>query len=77
MALVGFEATPKIWDIAAGWLLVEEAGGVVRSYGKDHPFPLHPELDYGKKSFPTLIAASEQLAERTIQQILPREKEPK
>jgi myo-inositol-1(or 4)-monophosphatase len=25
MAVVGFEATPKIWDIAASWLVVSEA----------------------------------------------------
>ena len=28
-ALIGMEVSPKIWDIAGAWLLVQEAGGCI------------------------------------------------
>ena len=35
-----YEAALKPWDTAAGWLLVEEAGGRVTSYAADAPYRL-------------------------------------
>lgn len=61
IAVLGFEATPKIWDIAGTWLLVPEAGGVISAHHGDAPFPLQPGLDYSVKSFPTLAAATAEL----------------
>ena len=55
-AILGFEATPKLWDIAGGWLLVEEAGGVMALMQGSHPFPLTPGQDYSAVSFSTLCA---------------------
>ena len=46
MAIAAFEATPKIWDIAAGWLLVREAGGLVETYDESEPFPLLSGEEY-------------------------------
>jgi myo-inositol-1(or 4)-monophosphatase len=61
MALISFEATPKIWDIAACWLIVRESGGVVETYDNSQPFPLQPGRDYQQTDYPTLAAASPDL----------------
>jgi myo-inositol-1(or 4)-monophosphatase len=50
-AVLGFEATPKIWDIAAGWLIVSEAGGVVETLENQKVFPLSGGLDYTQHSY--------------------------
>lgn len=74
VAVVGFEATPKLWDIAPGWLLVQEAGGVMEVLEGPSPFPLRTGVDYSSTSFPTLAAASPAFASKARQQILPRSK---
>ncbi len=73
MAIVGFEATPKIWDIAGSWLLVEEAGGCIETLEAGSPFPIQPAVDYAKTNYPTLATATPQLASRTRLQIIPKE----
>jgi myo-inositol-1(or 4)-monophosphatase len=72
IALIGFEATPKIWDIAAVWLLVKEAGGVIEGYEQDSPFPLLPGLDYSQRNFPTLAAANRELIQKARAWIQPK-----
>jgi myo-inositol-1(or 4)-monophosphatase len=57
-ALVGFEATPKIWDIAGAWLLVQEAGGAITPLEGLSPFPVVSGQDYSQRSFPTLGAST-------------------
>ncbi|ACK67934.1 Inositol-phosphate phosphatase [Rippkaea orientalis PCC 8801] len=54
-ALGGVEATPKVWDIAAVWVIVQAAGGVFISLKDDPIFPLIIGENYGKKSFPCLV----------------------
>ncbi len=71
-ALISFEATPKIWDIAAGWLLINEAGGVIQTLDQSQPFPLQTGIDYSRQSYPTLAAATPELAFRARQQIQPK-----
>ena len=71
IALVGFEATPKIWDIAGAWLLVEEAGGFIEPMHGNNPFPLCPGIDYKKQDFPTLAAATPKLAAQAHKQLIP------
>jgi myo-inositol-1(or 4)-monophosphatase len=71
-AIIGFEATPKIWDIAAGWLVVSEAQGVIETLDGSRPFPLIPGFDYRQLNFPTLAAATPQLAAQAREQIRPR-----
>lgn len=73
MAITAFEATPKIWDIAAGWLLVREAGGIVETYDESEPFPLLTGEEYARKSFPTLAAANAALLKKTRGWLRPRE----
>ena len=71
-ALIAFEATPKVWDLAGGWLVVQEAGGVIETLFAPPPFPLSPETDYARSSFPTLAAATPDLLAQSRQQIQPR-----
>jgi myo-inositol-1(or 4)-monophosphatase len=57
-ALLGFDAAPKIWDLAAAWLLVEEAGGKIAAFEGSPPFPISPQDDYSVTNYPTLAAAT-------------------
>lgn len=68
-AVLGFEATPKIWDIAAAWVLLKEAGGTIQTLNGVPPFPLNPGIDYGSQSFPTIAAANQEIAAQGRQQI--------
>ncbi len=61
---VAFEATAKIWDLAAAWLLIEEAGASVFSLAGGEPFPLQPGTDYSRKSYGIAAAATTQWATR-------------
>ncbi len=60
-AILGLETTPKIWDLAGGWLILEEAGGLAQTLHGPAPFPLTPAADYQTISIPTLIAASPEI----------------
>lgn len=71
-ARVVFDATPKIWDIAGAWLIVEESGGAIESYDGIQPFPLRPEIDYEKQVFTTLAASTPDLLSRARQNIRPK-----
>ncbi|MEW5869991.1 MAG: inositol monophosphatase family protein [Chloroflexota bacterium] len=69
-AVLGFEATPKMWDIAAPWLLVQEAGGILQTLDGSRPFPIQLGQNYAAHSFPTLAASTPELAARASQQIV-------
>ncbi|WP_375475409.1 inositol monophosphatase family protein [uncultured Nostoc sp.] len=58
--LGGIEATPKVWDLAGAWVIVQAAGGVWSSL-KSEPFPLSPGEDYSDRSFPTLVVSRPEL----------------
>jgi myo-inositol-1(or 4)-monophosphatase len=60
-ALGGIEATPKIWDIAGAWVIVQAAGGVWVPLDSEAIFPLKVGEDYGRRSLPTLVASSTEL----------------
>jgi myo-inositol-1(or 4)-monophosphatase len=72
IAILGFEATPKIWDISGAWLLVREAGGIIETLDGSHPFPLKSNLDYAHENYPTLAAANRKIAISARSQIIPR-----
>jgi myo-inositol-1(or 4)-monophosphatase len=57
---IGFETTPRIWDIAASWLVLTEAGGAICAYNES-PFPLIPGTDYKPTPYPTLGAENEEI----------------
>jgi myo-inositol-1(or 4)-monophosphatase len=52
----------RLWDIAAGWLLVRLAGGVVRGLVSEPMFPIDP-LAYNGEPTPILAAATSELFE--------------
>ncbi len=56
-ALGGVEATPKIWDIAAVWAILQAAGGCFVSLEAQPVFPLQVGQDYGDRPFPSLVAS--------------------
>lgn len=70
LAILGFEATPKIWDLAGPWLIVQEAGGVIEPLDGISPFPLQPHTGSWQSAFPTLAAATPIIAARAHQQII-------
>jgi myo-inositol-1(or 4)-monophosphatase len=72
MAVVAFEATPKIWDIAASWLIVSESGGAVETYDHSQPFPLRANYDYSLTSFPILSGATSEILSKSRKQIKPK-----
>jgi len=60
-ALGGVEATPKIWDIAAAWVIIQAAGGVFVPLELEPIFPLKIGKNYGDRSFPCLIVSRREL----------------
>jgi myo-inositol-1(or 4)-monophosphatase len=62
-ALGGTEATPKIWDIAGAWVIVQAAGGVWVPLDSEAIFPLKVGENYGARSLPTLVASSPELVQ--------------
>lgn len=58
----GVEATPKIWDIAAVWAIVQAAGATWMPLEAEAIFPLEVGKDYGDRSFPTLVVSQSDLA---------------
>jgi myo-inositol-1(or 4)-monophosphatase len=59
--LGGVEATPKIWDIAAVWTIVQAAGAVWHHLESQPIFPLEVGRDYSRRSFPTLVVSRSNL----------------
>jgi myo-inositol-1(or 4)-monophosphatase len=57
----GVEATPKIWDIAAVWAIVQAAGATWVALEPDPIFPLIAGQNYGDRPFPTLVVSQPDL----------------
>lgn len=58
-ALAGIEMTPKVWDLAAAYLIQKEAGGEIIALSGQPIFPLQPERkDYLTHSIVTFVAAN-------------------
>ena len=55
--VAALEATPKIWDLAAAWLVLDELGCPIRWLDAD-PAQLQPGQDVSQEGFPMLAAAS-------------------
>jgi len=60
-SLGGIEATPKIWDIAATWVIIQAAGGCFLCLNQENIFPLQVGKNYLNISFPCLTAANSEL----------------
>lgn len=63
-AIGGFQAIPKIWDIAGGWLILAEAGSVVELHGGGSPFSYPGPDPAPEQSFPTVMAANREIADQ-------------
>ncbi len=70
-AILGFQAQPKIWDLAGGWLLIEEAGGIVEPFEGPMPFPLTPYENHDRIFYPIIMAADDDLAKEARSKIKP------
>jgi myo-inositol-1(or 4)-monophosphatase len=60
-ALGGVEATPKIWDIAGAWAILQAAGAVWVTLESEPMFPLQVGRDYGQRSLPSLVVSRPEL----------------
>ena len=61
-AMLGaIEKTPKIWDVAGVWAIVQAAGGIWIDLGRDPQFPLEPGRDYGSPNLSYTALASNDL----------------
>lgn len=54
----GVEATPKVWDIAATWVICQ-AAGACWIFLQDQPFPLNSGESYHRPSYPSLVLGSD------------------
>ncbi|NEQ32106.1 MAG: inositol monophosphatase [Leptolyngbya sp. SIO4C5] len=61
ISLGGVEATPKIWDIAAVWAIVQAAGGQWIALEPEPIFPLRAGINYRDRAFPTLVTSRPEL----------------
>ncbi len=70
--LGAIEQTPKVWDIAAVWVIIQAAGGVwiplhgkdlhgKDLHGEDPLFPLVTGRNYGTQAYPTLVLSRPEL----------------
>lgn len=71
-AAIGMETRPRLWDLAAGWCVVEEAGGVIETIDGSRPFPMVADRAYADRSYPVVAAASSELLEQARESIQPR-----
>ncbi|MGD1897024.1 MAG: inositol monophosphatase family protein [Phormidesmis sp.] len=55
VCLGAVEATPKIWDIAAVWVITQAAGASWCDLNEQAAFPLEAGKDYSTHPFPTLV----------------------
>jgi myo-inositol-1(or 4)-monophosphatase len=69
IAVLSFDVSPKIWDIAGAWLLLEEAGGSIQTYDGSQPFPVRASQAYADMNFPVLAGATPELIARWRQEI--------
>ena len=63
--IASIEATPKIWDLAAAWLVLQELGCSIHWLDRD-PSVLAAAEDLSEVGFPVLAAASDQHAQRFL-----------
>jgi myo-inositol-1(or 4)-monophosphatase len=66
VAVASIQAAPHIWDIAASWVLLREAGRPTAPLlaGAPDPFPLIPGADYQGRIYPLATAADQTTLDR-------------
>lgn len=70
-AAIGFQTQTHIWDLAAGWLIVEESGQEIEVYEGQPPFPLSPDVDYASANFPIIMASNPELIALARKKLVP------
>lgn len=66
-ALIGVEATPKVWDLAAAWLILIEAGAVITTWRQEPVFPLAAiSKEYVAAATPVIAAANQAILREFI-----------
>jgi myo-inositol-1(or 4)-monophosphatase len=61
-AVACLEILPKVWDLAAAWVINQEAGAIVAPLLEGSTlFPLQPGTDYAERVYPVLAAASTEI----------------
>lgn len=78
-AMLGLSAIPHLWDLAGGWLLLSEAGGVVdvipdRNGAVQPPFPVQAGINYRDRTFPLLMAANQAIFQQASLHVRQRER---
>ena len=68
-SIFGIQNKSKIWDLAAGYLILKEAGGDVRFLNEMLPFPLRDTINYNDYKFPSFMASSREILEYSEQRI--------
>jgi myo-inositol-1(or 4)-monophosphatase len=71
-AVGGMEDRPKIWDVAAGQLIIEEAGGIVEYWDGRSFFPFERGTDYRSISLPMITAVDRETCRTLRHGIHPR-----
>jgi myo-inositol-1(or 4)-monophosphatase len=71
-AILALESQPRIWDIAASWLIVTEGGGSIRILGERDPFPAETGIDYADYPFPVLAAKDAEIMNYAMNNISKR-----
>ncbi|NPA26148.1 MAG: hypothetical protein GXO36_00905 [Chloroflexi bacterium] len=65
--LAAVDCAPRLWDAAAGVLLVQEAGGVVQAFEGPSFFPLVPGQDYRRARAHLIAAGSPETLARVLE----------
>jgi myo-inositol-1(or 4)-monophosphatase len=68
-SIFGIQNKSKIWDLAAGFLILKEAGGDVRFINEMLPFPLRDKINYNDYIFPSFMASSQEILEFSAKRI--------
>jgi myo-inositol-1(or 4)-monophosphatase len=63
--VAALEATPKIWDLAAAWLVLSELGCPLRWLARE-PGHIPPGTDLSTSDFPVLVADCDETLERFL-----------
>lgn len=64
--LGALEATPKIWDIAGVWPILQAAGATWISLDGHNPFPLTVGENYRDRAYPTLAVSRQALVDQFL-----------
>jgi myo-inositol-1(or 4)-monophosphatase len=71
VAAASIALIPKVWDVAAGWLLVTEAGGAVETLHGEPLLPLRPGVDAANRSAATAAGPDGAYVQRLSTGLLP------